>query len=83
MRSLVEVVEDAEWVSQFDAADHLGVGVFRIGSLIANDHLVPAENPNGLAGVTRTSVEVEREWRASASLLQRLRRLVSDALNWV
>lgn len=76
-------VENREWMSQFDAANALDVGVFRIGALIGNRHLVPAENESGEAGVTRTSVEREQAWRSSASFLRRVIRMVRDAVNYL
>ena len=69
------------WMSQFDAAEALNVPILRIGNLIANRHLVAAENERGEAGVTRNSVEREVAWRSSASGLRRALRLLRDMVN--
>lgn len=79
----VPVVPDGEWVSQFDAARELGVNVFRIGALIANGHLEPAENAEGEAGVTRTSLFEELEWRRRSGWLRRLARTAGDLIRWI
>lgn len=42
-------VEDDAWMSQPEAAHYLGIALTRVGILIANGHLTPAENP-GRAG---------------------------------
>ena len=74
---------ESDWMSQFDAAEALDVPILRVGSLIANRHLVPAENERGEAGVTRDSVERERAWRSSASRIRRTVRILRDMVNWL
>ena len=76
-------VQGSDWMSQFDAAEALNVSVFRIGHLIANRHLVPAENEQGEAGVTRESVDRESAWRSTASGVRRAIRLLRDMVNWL
>lgn len=76
-------VSDGDWVSQFDAADALHVGLYRVGSLIANGHLRAAENSTGEAGVTRASLEQERRWRSSASPFRKTVRLIRDWARWL
>lgn len=83
MRGRVRAVMDDEWVSQFDAADRLGVSMYRVGQLIANGTLQAAENPAGQAGVTSLSVAAEREWRRTASAASKLRRLLRDLVRWI
>ncbi|MDP9403494.1 MAG: DNA-binding protein [Actinomycetota bacterium] len=75
-------VPDEEWLSQFEAAERLGIGMFRVGVLIANGHLVAAENATGQAGVTGASVEREQHWRSSAGIVRRAGRLIRDVVNW-
>jgi len=70
----------SEWVSQYQAAKELDVHIFRIGVLITNDHLVPAENDAREMGVTRGSLEAEKTWRAQASLTKKGFRLLKDFL---
>lgn len=76
------VVPDEDWMSQFEAADLLRVGMFRIGVLIANGHLTAAEDSCGRAGVQKGSVDREREWRSSASITGLAGRLLRDAFRY-
>lgn len=39
MRNRVVIVGDDDWTSQFDAADKLGISLYRVGQLIANGTL--------------------------------------------
>lgn len=79
----IAVVEDQDWMSQFDAAEALHCSAFRIGSLIANEHLVPAETEAGVAGVTKASVDAEHEWRSSVSMFRRALRVLQDTVRWL
>jgi hypothetical protein len=72
-------VLDADWVSQFDAADSLGISLLQVGLLLANGHLDPAEDPEGIAGVTKISLELEKDWRESASFRDKVMRAVASA----
>ncbi|MGW1563300.1 DNA-binding protein [Streptomyces sp. NPDC002144] len=76
-------VEDHAWMSQQEAARHLGIALIRVGMLIANGHLTPAHNPNGHAGVTTTSVQAEKTWRANATIPAKCARLLKDTINWI
>ncbi|MGV9250209.1 DNA-binding protein [Streptomyces sp. NPDC003697] len=76
-------IEDDAWMSQPEAARYLGIALTRVGMLIANGHLTPAENPAGRAGVTTTaSVEAEKTWRANATIRAKSTRLLKDTINW-
>ncbi|WP_415954520.1 DNA-binding protein [Streptomyces sp. KLOTTS4A1] len=78
----VATVEDDTWISQPDAARHLGVSLPRIGMLIANGHMTPAHNSAGRAGVTIASVQAEETWRANATTRAKIARLLKDTINW-
>ncbi|MGQ4328618.1 DNA-binding protein [Streptomyces hayashii] len=75
-------VEDDAWLSQPEAARQLGLALPRVGMLIANGRLVPAENPAGRAGVTTSSVEAEKIWRENAKVRAKFIRLLKDTINW-
>ena len=77
-----ETVDDAEWLSQPEAARLLGLATGRIGLLSATGHLHPAHNSLGGAGVTRQSAEIEHQWRTGASWGDRFARLVRDVIRW-
>jgi len=75
-------LEPPLWVSQYDAAGVLGVNIFRIGYLIAHDHLDPAETASREMGVTRASLDEELRWWREASRLRRwLLRPLRDSVN--
>lgn len=74
----VPVVSDDEWVSQFDAADQLGMGVGRVGLVISGRRLKPVHDQRGRAGVARESVEREAGRRSGASVLRRTWLLLAD-----
>jgi hypothetical protein len=74
---------DGDWVSQLQAAESLGVGIWRVGFLLANGHLSPANAPNGEAGVTVDSLKTEAEWRRHASVIRRMVRPLKDCFNWI
>lgn len=78
----VPQVPDAAWLSQPEAARQLGIALFRIGVLIACDHLAPAENSTGRAGVTIISVEAEKTWRDNATRRAKALRLLKDAIGF-
>ncbi|MCX4853762.1 DNA-binding protein [Streptomyces canus] len=78
----VDTVGDAAWMSQPEAARRLGVTLIRVGMLIANRCLIPAENPAGQAGVTTASVQAEETWRVNATRRAKLARLLKDTINW-
>ncbi|WP_236570168.1 DNA-binding protein [Streptomyces mexicanus] len=75
-------VEDDAWMSQPEAGRYLGIALTRVGMLIANGHLTPAENSVGQAGVTTASVEAEKTWRANATIRAKFTRLLKDTINW-
>ncbi len=74
----VPVVADDAWVSQFDAADRLDVGVGRIGLVLQGRRLDPVHDQRGRAGVDRESVDRESARRADASALRRAWLLLAD-----
>lgn len=78
----VDTVEHDAWMSQAEAARLLGVALIRVGMLIANRRLIPAEDPAGRAGVTTASVQAEEIWRAKATKRAKLARLLKDTINW-
>ncbi|MFJ6076268.1 DNA-binding protein [Streptomyces sp. NPDC093065] len=78
----MDTVEDDAWMSQPEAARHLGVTLIRVGMLLANRRLIPAENPAGQAGVTVASVQAEETWRANAKGRAKFARLLKDTINW-
>ncbi|MFJ9121968.1 DNA-binding protein [Streptomyces sp. NPDC102394] len=52
----MDTVKDDAWMSRPKAARRLAVTLIRVGMLIANRRLIPAENPAGQTGVTTGSV---------------------------
>lgn len=73
---------DDAWLSQAEAARQLGIALFRVGALIACGHLVAAEDSAGCAGVTLTSVQVEKTWRESATYRAKTLRLLKDTVSF-
>jgi hypothetical protein len=71
-----------EWVSQHEAAKDLGIRLVRIGVLISNDHLEPAENTQCEMGVSRNSLEVEKRWRNEAPRIKKMLRPFVDVFKW-
>ncbi|MFN2537309.1 MAG: hypothetical protein ABR549_04045 [Mycobacteriales bacterium] len=83
-RGMAVNAEPPDWVSQCDAARELGIHILRIGNLISNDHLEPAETASREMGVTRASLDAELRWRREAPRLRRwLLRPMRDSLNWL
>lgn len=74
----VSVVDDDEWVSQFAAADRLGITVGRVGLIISGRRLTPVHDQRGRAGVTSESVQREAERRVGASVSRRAWLLLTD-----
>jgi hypothetical protein len=81
MRQAVTVADD-EWVAGEDASSSLGVRPRLIRWLIMNGHMTPATRSDGARGVTRDSVEAEAEWRRSATVAGRLRRVLGYVFTW-
>lgn len=75
--------EPPEWVSQRQAAEELRAHWSIIGLLIANHHLEQAETGIREMGVTRISLDREKEWRANASTTKILQRMAKDSLRWI
>ena len=75
---LAETVEDDQWVSQFDAAEILGISLLRVGFLIQGGRLEPVHNPSRQAGVSRQTVKRERQRRADAGALRRAWLFAAD-----
>ncbi|HET6804137.1 MAG TPA: hypothetical protein VFH59_01670 [Frateuria sp.] len=78
-----------EWASRAQAAEELGVGVLRIDWLVSNGHLEPAETETYLpdldvrgyeVGVTRSSLQTEKQWRRNVSRWRRWGRALRDLL---
>lgn len=76
----VPTVPDDEWRSQFDAATALGVSLKRVGFLIHAGSLDPVHNQLGQAGVSASSVDLERQRRADAGPIRRAGFFVLDTL---
>ena len=77
--SCARTVDDGGWVSQFEAADRLGVSMMRIGFLIQNGRLDPVHSASGQAGVLSETVEREAARRADAGPVKRVWLLLMDA----
>ena len=77
----MDTAEDEAWSSQSEAVRRLGVTLIRVGILIANRRLIPAENPAGQAGVTTVSVQAEETWRAKAMKRAKLARFMKETIN--
>jgi len=80
LRRRVPVVAPEEWASQFEAAETLGIGLFRIGALLSAGTLEPVHDRAGRAGVSRRSLERERTARSSAGPVRRAWLFVTDVL---
>lgn len=78
LRRLAPTVGYDEWVSQFEAAELLGVSLARIGFLIQGGRLDPVHDGRGRAGVRRVTVDREKSRRAGAGPVKRLRILLGD-----
>ncbi|MGW2230663.1 DNA-binding protein [Streptomyces formicae] len=74
---------DDEWLSQPEAAKLLGVSTGRVVWRLMCEHLVPAHDGRGRAGVTRESVERDLEWLAQATWRARIRRSVKGLVRWI
>jgi hypothetical protein len=62
-------------VTQYEAARYLGVSPAKVGWLVFREHLEGSRH-----GVTVSSVRKEKQWRATASTSQKIRRALHDAL---
>ncbi|MFJ1588546.1 DNA-binding protein [Streptomyces sp. NPDC088197] len=69
---------DEEWVSQPDAAKILGISMARVVWRIMSDHLTPAHNSAGRAGITRSSIVKDQQWLAAASWRAKSFRMLKD-----
>lgn len=74
---------DNEWMSQSEAARELGISIVRVGWRIACGYLTPAHNSKHEAGVTRTSVELDRDWLAAASWKSKSFRTFKGLVRWI
>lgn len=72
-------VDDNDWISQFDAADRIGVSIVRVGFLIQGGRLEPVHNAAGQAGIFKETVEREATRRDGAGALKRAWFLLADA----
>jgi hypothetical protein len=62
-------------VTQYEAASYLGVSPAKVGWLVFREHLKGSRY-----GVTVGSVRKEKQWRATASTGQKIRRILRDTL---
>jgi hypothetical protein len=83
IRGTVETVPDSDFVSQWDAADELGVATARIGWRIACGHLEAAEDGNRTMGVTRRSLDRELAWLTTSKKWAKVRRSAWDWLGFI
>ena len=81
-RGLAPTVPGDQWISQKDAASRLDMSIWRIGFVIANDHLEMVENVEREPGVSVKSLHRELLWREAARTRDKARRLMGDILNW-
>jgi hypothetical protein len=77
-------VPDADLLTEQEVAAQLGLSTNRLRWLTMNGHLQRGVTPNRRqAGLTKASVEHERAWRASATPVQRLGRILGYAFVWM
>jgi hypothetical protein len=74
---LPPAVDNDEWLSFDEAAQSLGLSTRRLRTAITAGSVVRASNYAGDVGVTRSSVEREREWRRNSTKSERARRWVA------
>lgn len=74
----VAEVDSADWVSQFEVIEQLGVSAMRVGLWISIRRLVPVHNQVGQAGVTRSSIESLCARRRGAGRFRRGGQLIAD-----
>jgi hypothetical protein len=65
----------AAMVTQHEAARYLGVSIGKIGWLVYRGHLTGSRH-----GVTVGTLRKERQWRATASPGQKIRRVLADSV---
>jgi hypothetical protein len=70
-----DALPSAAMVTQHEAARYLGVSPGKIGWLVFRGHLAGSRH-----GVTAGSLRREKQWRATASPGQKVRRVLTDAL---
>ena len=75
-----EVVDRGEFMSELEAAKALGID--GIVWCVTRGILTPAALDDGTIGVTRSSVEAEREWQQRATRWMRLRRTLGGFVQW-
>jgi len=66
-------------MSQYDAARELGISVYRVGWLVACEHLIGT----GYYEVTTESVRAEHTWRQSTSIGAKWWRLIKDLISFL
>ncbi|MFD8782778.1 hypothetical protein [Kitasatospora sp. NPDC059599] len=70
------------WMTQEEAAAHLGIGRYHLNALTCVTHRVDMVRTTGgkELAVVRADVEAEKHWRATATVGQKVWRLLKDAL---
>lgn len=76
--SELDTLPSAAMVTQYEAARYLGVSPAKVGWLVAREHLTGSRH-----GVTVGSARDEKQWRATASPGQKIRRVLRDALGTI
>ena len=70
-----DTLPSAAMATQYEAARYLGVSPAKVGWLVFRKHLDGSRH-----GVTVGSVRKEKQWRATASAIQKIQRALHDAL---
>jgi hypothetical protein len=65
-------------VSQRDAARYLGVSQWKVGMLVSGGYLMGPGHE-----VTAGSLQIEKEWRATAARGQKIKRRLRGVLTWI
>jgi hypothetical protein len=80
---LPPVVENYQWMSFPEAAQYLGLAGRRLRAAVTAGVVKRATNYAGEAGVTRSSIERELEWRQKSTRKDRARRAAVTAISAV
>lgn len=79
------LVPDEEWVWQYEAGRELGFKRLpgRVVFAIMHGYLDSVRNSEGYPGVSRSSLEREKQWRCSAGIGARIWRIIKYIVNWI
>ncbi|WP_282203113.1 DNA-binding protein [Kitasatospora fiedleri] len=77
--SCCDLPEGGEWMTQEEAASHLGIGLVHLSGLTHNTRRIDLVRTTGRDPVvTRASVEAEKHWRVTAPRWRKILRLLKD-----